>query len=49
MIQHLKVEAYIVPLFWGVRLVPHFTKVRGHISTPSIHINQDLAEVWLSE
>jgi peptide/nickel transport system substrate-binding protein len=42
-------EAYVAPITWGYRLVPLATKVMGYIATPSMHVNQDLATIWLNQ
>ena len=41
-------EAYVAPMTWGYRLVPLAAKVMGYIATPSMHVNQDLATIWLA-
>jgi peptide/nickel transport system substrate-binding protein len=41
-------EAYSVPLFWGVRIVPLANEVRGYSVTPSFLVGEDLADVWLA-
>jgi peptide/nickel transport system substrate-binding protein len=40
-------QAYVAPISWSYRIVPLAAAVMGYVTTPSIHINQDLAEVWL--
>ena len=40
-------QAYVAPISWSYRIVPLDARVMGYIATPSIHLNQDLAEVWL--
>jgi peptide/nickel transport system substrate-binding protein len=42
-------EAYVAPMTWGYRLVPLAQKVMGYVATPSMHVNQDLATVWLTQ
>jgi peptide/nickel transport system substrate-binding protein len=42
-------EAYVAPMTWGYRLVPLAAKVMGYVATPSMHVNQDLATVWLAQ
>jgi peptide/nickel transport system substrate-binding protein len=42
-------EAYVAPMTWGYRLVPLASKVMGYVATPSMHVNQDLATVWLKQ
>jgi peptide/nickel transport system substrate-binding protein len=42
-------EAYVAPITWGYRLVPLNTKVMGYVATPSMHVNQDLATIWLNQ
>jgi len=41
-------EAYVAPMTWGYRLVPFAATVMGYVATPSMHVNQDLATVWLA-
>jgi peptide/nickel transport system substrate-binding protein len=40
-------QAYVAPISWSYRIVPLAAPVMGYVATPSIHANQDLAEVWL--
>jgi peptide/nickel transport system substrate-binding protein len=40
-------QAYAAPLSWSYRIVPLAVEVKGYVITPSIHVNQDLATVWL--
>jgi len=40
-------QAYVAPLSWSYRIVPLSAEVMGYVITPSIHVNQDLATVWL--
>jgi peptide/nickel transport system substrate-binding protein len=40
-------QAYIAPISWSYRITPLAAKVMGYITTPSVYLNQDLAEVWL--
>jgi peptide/nickel transport system substrate-binding protein len=41
-------QAYAAPITWSYRIIPLASDVMGYIVTPSIHINQDLATVWLN-
>ena len=41
-------EGYVLPLFWGLRITPLATEVRGFVQTPSHFISQDLARLWLA-
>jgi peptide/nickel transport system substrate-binding protein len=41
-------QAYVAPITWSYRVIPLAAEVMGYIVTPSIHINQDLATVWLN-
>jgi hypothetical protein len=38
----------VAPITWSYRIIPLAAEVMGYIVTPSIHINQDLATVWLN-
>lgn len=40
-------QAYVAPISWRYRITPLAAKVMGYVTTPSIYVNQDLAEVWL--
>jgi len=40
-------EAYTVPLFWGQRIIPIASELRGFTITPSYYLGQDLADLWL--
>ena len=42
-------EAYTVPTIWWHRIIVHWSKLKGWEVTPSHYLNQDLADVWLSE
>lgn len=42
-------QAYVAPISWSYRIVPLAAPVMGYVATPSIHANQDLAEVWLDQ
>jgi peptide/nickel transport system substrate-binding protein len=40
--------ASAIPLFWQTRTVALSPQVHGYVPGPSMFVNQDLAEVWLS-
>jgi peptide/nickel transport system substrate-binding protein len=41
-------QAYVAPITWSYRIIPLAPEVMGYVVTPSIHVNQDLATVWLN-
>jgi peptide/nickel transport system substrate-binding protein len=40
-------EAYTVPVLWWNRIVVTSARLKGWFLTPSLYLNQDLADVWL--
>jgi peptide/nickel transport system substrate-binding protein len=40
-------EAYSVPVLWWNRIVVTSAQLKGWFLTPSLYLNQDLADVWL--
>jgi peptide/nickel transport system substrate-binding protein len=42
-------QAYIVMTPWWQRIIPHSAKLKGWKILPSHYLNQDLANVWLTE
>lgn len=42
-------EAYTVPMLWWNRIVVTSARLKGWFLTPSLYLNQDLAEVWLEQ
>ena len=42
-------KAYVFPVVWWQRIIPHATTLQGYKVLPSHYVNQDLAGVWLSE
>jgi peptide/nickel transport system substrate-binding protein len=40
-------EAYTVPVLWWNRIVVTSARLKDWFLTPSLYVNQDLAEVWL--
>ena len=40
-------EAYTVPVLWWNRIVVTSARLNGWFLTPSLYLNQDLADVWL--
>ncbi len=47
--RHALTQAYNVPLLWYHRIIVHDRRMKGWHFTPSHYVQQDLAEVWLSE
>ncbi|MDP8921658.1 MAG: ABC transporter substrate-binding protein [Chloroflexota bacterium] len=41
-------QAYVLPLIWWQRIIPHSAQVKGWRALPSHYINQDLGNVWLA-
>jgi peptide/nickel transport system substrate-binding protein len=44
---HLLDQAYMVPIFWFNRIIPHTAAMKGWQVLPSHLVNQSLAEIWL--
>jgi peptide/nickel transport system substrate-binding protein len=47
--QRVLEQAYVAPISWSYRIVPLAAQVMGYTTTPSIHANQDLADIWLKQ
>jgi peptide/nickel transport system substrate-binding protein len=43
----LLTEAYTIPLFWAVRIIPVASEVQGWPFSPSHFLFQDLSTVWI--
>jgi len=41
--------AYTYPIIWWQRIIPHSSRLKGYEVLPSHYVNQDLADVWLTE
>lgn len=42
-------QAYTIPTIWWHRIIVNWKQLKGWSITPSHYLNQDLADVWLSE
>ena len=42
-------KAYVFPVIWWQRIIPHLSTLQGYKVLPSHYVNQDLTNVWLSE
>jgi peptide/nickel transport system substrate-binding protein len=42
-------KAYVFPVIWWQRIIPHLSTLQGYKVLPSHYVNQDLTGVWLSE
>jgi peptide/nickel transport system substrate-binding protein len=43
----LLTKAYVMPLWWGQRIIPVATNVQGFELTPSYYLGQDLLTLWM--